>query len=125
MNKRLARATSFLCQEISRLLMMAVSDKRLGMLTVSKVNLSPDLSRATIFVSVFGNEFPPDTVIGFLDRQKREMQAALARSLRWKRIPKLAFCIDTSTDYAAQIERVLEDIKEENAGRAKNSDGSI
>ncbi|OGC81379.1 MAG: ribosome-binding factor A [Candidatus Abawacabacteria bacterium RIFCSPHIGHO2_01_FULL_46_8] len=107
MSKRLERASSFLHQEVSRILPTFIHDKRLGLLTVSKVDLAADLGRALVWISVLGNEFPLETVESLLNKQAKGLQTTIAKSLAWKRTPKISFRIDHSGDYAQHIEQVL------------------
>lgn len=78
------------------------------MITVTEVQISPDLRNATAFFTVIGASDPSGTrrvlndMAGFFRHE-------LAGAVRLRFVPKLDFKPDTSFDYATNIERILKD----------------
>lgn len=79
-----------------------------ALVTVSEVRVSPDLSVAKVFVSIFPSEKQQE-VMGIIEENQRALRGELghlmAKQLRI--IPELVFLLDTSLDYAQHIEDLL------------------
>lgn len=79
------------------------------MATVTKVRVSPDLSIARIYVSVFAKESErKKQVIEFLNAHTSTFRGALGNRLNhFRKVPELFFHLDDSLDYQARIEDLL------------------
>ena len=74
--------------------------------TVTEVRVSPDLRHATAFVLPFGGG-DADAILKALKRASGYVRGQLAREVRLRYLPELAFAVDTSFDRAAALERLL------------------
>ena len=92
--------------EILRSKGMAVFDG--AMVTVTEVRVSPDLSIAKTYVSIFPSE-KSSKVMGILEDNLRQYRGELGRkvSSQLRIVPEIAFYLDTSLDYAEHIEELL------------------
>ena len=79
-----------------------------AMLTVSEVRISPDLSIAKVFVSVFPSDRAPQ-VMQLLEEEKRSLRGELGRQVgsQLRIVPEIDFHLDSSLDYAEHIEELL------------------
>lgn len=79
-----------------------------AMLTVSGVKISPDLSVAGIYVSVFPSQKSGD-VMKMLEEMKRQLRGELGRKMakQLRIIPELNFYLDSSLDYVERIDELL------------------
>lgn len=79
-----------------------------AMVTVSEVRISPDLSVAKVFVSIFPSE-KQGQVMDLLSEQNRSIRGELGQKIgrQLRIVPELDFFLDTSLDYAAHIEELL------------------
>lgn len=79
-----------------------------AMVTVSEVRISPDLSVAKVFVSVFPSE-KAESVMGILDENSKLIRGELGRLVakQLRIVPELSFLLDTTLDYAEHIEELL------------------
>ena len=79
-----------------------------AMVTVSEVRISPDLSVAKAFVSIFPSEKQP-VVMGLLEENKRALRGELGRKVasQLRIVPEIEFLLDTSLDYAQHIDELL------------------
>src|ERR671939_113849 len=68
-----------------------LKDPRIGFVTVTGVETSPDLRHAKVFVSVLGSEEKRTQSLAGLEAAHGVLQARVARELRLKRTPQLAF----------------------------------
>ncbi len=71
-----------------------LKDPRIGFVTVTGVETSPDLRHAKVFVSVLGTEATQESSLEGLAAAHGVLQGRLARELRMKRTPQLAFQYD-------------------------------
>ena len=79
-----------------------------AMVSVSEVRISPDLSVAKVYVSVFPSAKAPE-VMGLLEEQNRSIRGELGREVgrQLRIVPELVFYLDSSIDYAEHIEELL------------------
>jgi ribosome-binding factor A len=89
-----------------------VRDPRIGFVTVTAVEVSADLSHATVRVSVMGTEDEKARSLEGLGSAARFLRATLARELRLRTSPELHFLLDRGLEHAQQIDRVLKELKE-------------
>lgn len=78
-----------------------------AMITVTKVNITRDLSIAKVYLSVFGKD--PSNVIKVVQASTKQIRKQLASRIKnqVKAIPELRFFIDDSIDYLENIEQLL------------------
>jgi ribosome-binding factor A len=84
---------------------MADVDDRLRLVTVTEVDTTPDLSRATVYLSSL-----PDPALDALSAQRAQLQAMIAREVRLKRTPHLVFEPDPSVIYGRRVDEILRHI---------------
>jgi len=84
-------------------------DPRIGFVTVTSVETSPDLRQARVFVSVLGSEQEREQSIVGLNASHGYLQAQVAAELRMKRTPILEFVYDDSIETGMRISSLLED----------------
>lgn len=96
-----------LADEIERL-----TDPRVSMVSVTGVDTSPDLRRATVYISTLDLEAGPEAVEA-LNRAAPRLQGALARQVRIKYTPQLEFTLDTGVVHGERIEEILRRLNEE------------
>ena len=79
-----------------------------AMVTVSEVRISPDLSIAKAFVSIFPSDRAPQ-VMALLEEEKRSIRGELGRQVgsQLRIVPEIDFHLDTTLDYAEHIEELL------------------
>jgi ribosome-binding factor A len=87
-----------------------IKDPRVGFVTVTDVQTTPDLSSARIHVSIFDSPSGPDECLEALNSAHGVIQRALATQLRMKRTPTIQFVIDTTPATAARLEEILEGV---------------
>jgi ribosome-binding factor A len=86
-----------------------LEDPRIGFVTVTAVDTSPDLRSARVYVSVLGDEDERDATLAALRSSHGILQAAVAREIRMKRTPTLTFHYDEGPERAARLSRLLEE----------------
>jgi len=81
-----------------------------ALITVTKVRVSPDLSYAKVFLSIFIPNGDADEIMKAIKAQTSNFRYALGKKIKnqVKKIPEIAFFIDDSLDYIDNIEKLLE-----------------
>jgi len=87
-----------------------LNDPRIGLVTVTGVDTTPDLRHATVFVSVLGSARKRKATLVGLEAAHGLLQARLARQLRMKRTPQLAFEYDPSVERGVRMTRLIEEL---------------
>ena len=79
-----------------------------ALVTVSEVRISPDLSIAKVFVSIFPSDRAPQ-VMQLLEEEKRSLRGELGRRVasQLRIVPEIDFHLDSTLDYAEHIEELL------------------
>ncbi len=85
----------------------ALKDPRIGFVTVTAVDTSPDLRHATVWVSVLGDASQRKLSLAGLASAHGLLQRAVASQLRLKNTPTLAFEYDDTAERAERVERLL------------------
>jgi ribosome-binding factor A len=106
---RMRRVNMAVREVLSRRLAEGLKDPRIGFVTVTSVETSPDLRRARVFVSVLGDEAERDRTLAGLSSSHGLLQAEIARELRMKRTPTLEFVYDDSIDRGMRISELLDE----------------
>jgi ribosome-binding factor A len=87
-----------------------LKDPRIGFVTVTGVNTSPDLRQATVYVSVYGTERKREATLAGLNSSHGVLQAAINRELRLKRTPQLAFEYDPTVERGMRLSRLIDEL---------------
>ena len=86
-----------------------LKDPRIGFVTVTAVETSPDLRHARVFVSVLGNDRDREQTLTGLGSAHGMLQGAIAHELRLKWTPTLEFVYDESIQRGMRITELLEE----------------
>ena len=87
-----------------------LKDPRIGFVTVTGVDTSPDLRHATVYVSVLGSEKKRDATIAGLQSSHGVLQSRVNRELRLKRTPQLTFQYDPTVERGVRLSRLIDEL---------------
>jgi ribosome-binding factor A len=87
-----------------------LKDPRIGFITVTGVETSSDLRHARVFVSVLGTERKREQALEGLQAAHSVLQTRLARELRMKRTPQLAFEYDPSVERGVRMTKLIDEL---------------
>jgi ribosome-binding factor A len=87
-----------------------LKDPRVGFVTVTGVETSPDLRQATVFVSVLGPARKRDQTLDGLTAAHGVLQARLARELKMKRTPQLTFEYDPTVERGVRMSQLIDEL---------------
>jgi ribosome-binding factor A len=89
-----------------------------GLLSVTDVDITPDLQKATVYVShIEDTNEKQQAVLKRLRRQERSIRTSLANELPLKHIPDLRFRLDKSLKRAAKLNDIIQELQEEREER--------
>ena len=86
-----------------------LQDPRIGFVTVTAVETSPDLRSARVFVSVLGTDEEREATLQALASSHGVIQSKIAREMRIKRTPTLTFHYDDSIERGARLSELLDE----------------
>ena len=86
-----------------------LEDPRIGFVTVTSVETSPDLRSARVYVSVLGDEADREPALEGLRAAHGVLQSAIASQVRMKRTPTLTFHYDESLERGMRLSRLLDE----------------
>jgi ribosome-binding factor A len=95
----------------------SLSDPRIGFVTVTAVDTSPDLQYARVYVTVLGPDAVRAEALTGLESAAGHLQAAIGSELRMKRTPALRFVYDHSTDRGMRVSSLLDEMEIDLEGR--------
>ena len=87
-----------------------LKDPRIGFVTVTGVETSPDLRHARVFVSVLGGERKREQTLIGLQAAHSVLQSRIARELRMKRTPQLVFEYDPSVERGVRMTKLIDEL---------------
>jgi ribosome-binding factor A len=90
-----------------------LKDPRIGFVTVTGVETTPDLRQARVFVSVLGSASKREKSLAGLAAAHGLLQARLARELRMKRTPQLAFEYDPTVERGVRMTQLIDELAPE------------
>lgn len=113
MHSRPDRVGDQIRQEITTLLMRSVQDPGIGFVTITRVTVTPDLQLARIFYTVIGDEKAAKATAAALERVKPFLRRQIAQRIQLRRAPELEFRYDQSIADLDNVERLLQQVREE------------
>jgi ribosome-binding factor A len=105
---RMRRVNEAVREVLSARIAEGFSDPRIGFVTVTSVETSPDLRHARVYVSVLGSDSERAETLAGLDSAHGLIQQAIGRELRLKHTPTLQFVFDESIDRGMRISELLD-----------------
>jgi ribosome-binding factor A len=111
-------------EELADIIRREVKDPRIGFMSITSVDVPPDLRSARVYISVLGTEQERSDTLDALRSAAKFIRFHLKPRLRMRQIPELEFRDDRSMEYAQQITATLREIQASDAGASpKQSTG--
>ncbi len=107
---RMRRVNEAVREVLSAQLAAGLKDPRIGFVTVTGVETSPDLRNARVYFSVLGDEPARDDALAGLRHSRGFLQAQINSELHLKRTPHLEFVYDTTSERAARLARLIDEV---------------
>lgn len=113
MSYRTSRVAEAFREEIMDMIQRDLKDPRIGFVTVTHIEVSPDLNHATVFISILGDEAKKDETLKAMERAKRHIRSELGKRVRLKFLPELEFVHDTTIEESFKVSEIIKKIHKE------------
>lgn len=117
-NRRLEQIADLLRAELSELLRREMQDPRLGFVTITDVDVSPDLRNARVRVSILGDDAAQAESLRALKGAAGFLRSEVGKRVRLRTTPQFTFALDHSMEEAEQVQRALRALQPELAAIA-------
>lgn len=109
-NNRIGRIDEEYRKELSQIIGYELKNPNVtGMISVTKVKVTPDLKYAKVYVSILNSKNIDETLDG-LKKSSGFIRSELAKRINLRNTPELVFEIDDSMEYGAKIDSILKEI---------------
>lgn len=107
--KRQAKISRMLQKELSEIFRQQTAKTHGVIVSVSTVRVSPDLSVAKAYLSIFPSEKAPEMIVN-IEASAKTVRYELAQKVRFqlRKVPELQFYLDDSLDYIENIDKLLD-----------------
>ncbi|MFO7259522.1 MAG: 30S ribosome-binding factor RbfA [bacterium] len=109
--RRVERLGEQFRREITEILQREVKDPRIGHVTITEVEVTPDLLHARVYVRIMGDEARKAEALQGLAAAASFIRAELGQRLYIRRVPELRFELDRSLEHAMRIEQLLREVR--------------
>ena len=118
---RVERIQEQVREEVSQMLATEVRDPGVGLVTVTRIKVTGDLSLARIYWTIIGDAAERKKTVKALERATGFVRHLLAERLALRRVPEVKFIFDESVTAQARIEELIQEIHAEDAARTVDS----
>lgn len=110
MNQRIQRVNQLIKKELSQIILQEIDFPKNALVTITRVDSSPNLIQTKVYVSVIPEDKIED-VLEILEKSIYDLQQILNKRLNMRPVPKIKFVMEKETVEAGRIEELLEEIK--------------
>jgi ribosome-binding factor A len=119
---RTEKVASMVKEEVGTIFQRNFPMEEYGFITVTDVQMSPDLKIAKIYVSIFGDETRKKKSLALLESQKAFVRSTLGHQIRIKFTPDIFFYLDETIDRAMSLENIFKQIHKEDGSRTESKE---
>jgi len=122
-SSRRQRVADQIQKELAGLIQREMKDPRLGMVTVSAVDVSRDLAYADVYITILGKNDDDERkqTLGILTRGGGFLRSKLARAMKLRIVPALRFRYDVSIERGVHLSNLIEDARKKDQGSNSSS----
>jgi len=113
LGKKQEKVNELLRQEVSKLLLTEFKDPRLGFVTVTRCEVSPDISYAKVFISIMGDQESENRSMKVLKNAADYIRMSISKKVQMRYVPVLDFRIDETIDATFDLLNLMQRDKEE------------
>ena len=117
---RSQRVVEQIHRELAEMIRLEVKDPRVGFITISGVEITPDYAHAKVFFTSMTGEADVPEILQGLRRAGGFLRRELGRRMRIHTIPELHFHYDRSVEEGARLSRLIDDVVRDDAARQGN-----
>jgi ribosome-binding factor A len=106
---RAARLADQIQRDLAGLIRLEVKDPRVGLVTVTAVEVSPDLNHARVFVTALADKDGKNETLLALQHAAGFLRSRLSHSLTVRQVPELRFVYDESVERGLRLSKLIDD----------------
>lgn len=110
---RTHRVGELIKEEISEIIQKEIKDPRIGFVTITGVDVTPDLRFAHVFISVLGSKKQKESTLKGLQSSSGFLRKELSKRIRLKYFPELKFEFDPSIEAGMRIDKIIRKLHRE------------
>lgn len=122
MSRRVARVAEALQETVAELVQREIKDPRVGMVTITRASVSPDLRNATVFFSRIGDDDQRQKSLAGLRSAAGFIRTQVARRLQLRVAPEIRFELDDNIEYAARMLKLIDENRPPEDGPPEDGD---
>ena len=111
MKHRLERVNEVIKRELSEIISREVNFSAQVLVTIHAVDITADLRKCHVFISVIGNPLQKTRVLADLEEQRGTLQRELAKRVVLKYTPHLSFKLDDSVERGSRVLEIMQDLE--------------
>jgi ribosome-binding factor A len=120
-SRRMLKAAEAIREVVSMAILTEIRDPRVQNVTVTGVEVSPDMRTAKVQVSVMGDEGRQHLCLRGLASSTGFLQSKIAKRIDTRYTPRLSFELDQGVKKSIEVQRILQELADERAERERNS----
>lgn len=120
---RSQRVVEQIRRELAELIRLEVKDPRVGFITLTDVEITPDYAHAKVFFTSMQGEEGLDETLAGLRRASGFLRRELGRRVRIHTTPELHFHYDRSVEHGSRLSRLIDEVVREDEARSAPRDG--
>jgi ribosome-binding factor A len=125
LSHRVERVAEQIREEVSQILSTEVADPGVGLVTVTRVKVTPDLSLARIYWTIMGDAAERKKTAKALSRAAAYVRHLLSTRMTLRRSPEVQFLFDQSVAAQDRVEQILQELKQEDAARQAEAEPAV
>lgn len=114
--ERMKRVNEACKEALGEILHSEMKDPRVGFVTVTRVEVSPDLRVAQVWVSVLGSEEDSESSLQALEKARGFLRRELGKRVRLRYTPQLVLHRDRGAETSQKVQYILHDLEEKGSG---------
>ena len=107
---RTRRVAELIRRALADIIRDRLPDRGLGLLSITATEVTRDLSRATVFISLLGEEKDQERATKILNEESSALRHELSRTLNLRHTPEISFRYDLSIERGARLSRLIDDL---------------
>lgn len=108
-SRRNERLAEFVKQEVSKIILYELNDPRISFVTVTKVEITPDLKNAKVYISILGEDNTRKKTLRAIEHAKGFIQAKVGAQLQIRNTPILTFRLDETLQKSLHISKLIDE----------------
>ena len=107
---RTRRVAELIRRALADIIRDQLSDRGLGLLSITATEVTRDLSRATVFITILGEEEDQERAIEILNEESGALRHELSKTLNLRHTPEIVFRYDFSIERGVRLSRLIDDL---------------